>query len=177
MDVLLRRRTGRRRVKNRTARDSVLPSVLLHQFHVEYQFLTGEGVVAVDGDVRVGDFGDDYFYLIAVLQGEAEVHADLRLDGELRGLARDLRDERFASRAVGVLGRYLYRLRLADLHAAHGIVEAGYDFARADGELQRVSVPRRVEDLSVSETARVVDAHVVAVFRLLCHNLPPARRF
>src|SRR3712207_873025 len=127
----------------------LLSLTLLHQLHVEDEFLAGERVVAVDGDVRVGDFGDDDLYLAAVLQGQAEAHADLRLDGELRGLARDLGDERVAAGAVGVLGLDLYRLRLADLHAAHGLVEAGYDLARADRELKGLAVPRRVEDLPV----------------------------
>src|ERR1700754_1438256 len=150
---------------------------VLDQLHVEDELFAGERVVAVDGDVRVRDFGDDDLYLAAVLKWEAEAHVDLRLDGELRGLARDLRDELFAARAVGVLGLYLDGLRLADLHASHALVEAGYDLARADRELQRLAVPRRVEDLPVCEFARVVYAHVVAVFRLLCHNLPPARLF
>src|SRR5215213_12018104 len=94
-----------------------------HQLDVEDELLAGEGVVAVDGDVGVGDFGDDDLYLAAVLEREREVSSDLRLLGELRRLARDLRDEAVAAGAVGVLRLYLDRPAVADVHPAHRVVE------------------------------------------------------
>src|ERR1051326_7305858 len=109
--------------RSRVARRLAL-RLVADEVDVEGESLSGERVVAVNSDVVGGDFGDDDFDLVAVLEREHEVHPGLRLDGELRGLARDRSGERFAARAVCVVRLNLNRLRLADRHAAHALVRS-----------------------------------------------------
>ena len=134
----------------------------LHQLEVEAQVVAGEGVVGIERDVLLGQRRHHHINRRPVLSLQVQMLAHLGVEVQGQVVPLDLHDALGLMGAIGVRRRNGDALRFPCSHAQDGLLKARDDFPTAQGELQGVTLPRRLKDRPIGEATGLVDFHPIS---------------
>ena len=141
-----------------------------NELELEDQLLPRQGVVAIEGDGRVGHLEDRHLGVATLRGGELQERAGVGVEVISHPAALDHRHHLLVTLAIRLRRRNGDGLRPAGLHADHRRLEAGDHHALADGELEGLALEGGVEEGAVVEKAAVVNLYDVALF-CRCHRV------
>ncbi len=109
----------------------------LNKLYIEREVLTGQRVIAINGDRFIGDFGDHQLHRLAVGRLALQLHTDFGLEFWWQGRFRNFLHELLVFLAIGLFGRNRDCLAVADFHAVNSVVKARNNLAAAERKLER----------------------------------------